>query len=190
VLRNVAEATRIAEVPAVRERIGGLAMRAALVEALILGQEVNPHVWPSGYVSQDTQAMYATMSWTCEGYPQWIDDIRELFGSTPFQMPASASVFSNEYTADLFTKFTQLSPDEAMERYKLLKLGWELIGSEFSSRHLQYEMLYTGPRHLTRGRVTRHFRWEAVDEIVKDCMDGVSLSADDDLELSASLAPN
>jgi 4-hydroxyphenylacetate 3-monooxygenase len=186
-LRKVAEATRIGEVPAVRERIAGLAMRCALVEALILGQEVSPHVWPSGYVSQDRQAMYATMSWTCEGYPQWIDDIRELLGSTPFQMPASASVFANEYTAELFTKFTQLPLDESIERYKLLKLAWDLVGSEFANRHLQYEMLYTGPRHLTRGRVGRHFRWEVVDQIVQECLEGFSLG-DDEIELSASVA--
>jgi 4-hydroxyphenylacetate 3-monooxygenase len=188
VLRKVAEATRIADVPAVRERISGLAMRAALVEALVLGQEVNPHVWPSGYVSQDRQAMYATMSWTCEGYPQWVDDIRELFGSTPFQMPASASVFTNPYTADLFTKFTQLPADEAVERYKLLKLAWDLIGSEFSNRHLQYEMLYTGPRHLTRGRVARHFRWDVVDEAVQECLDGVPIGEQVETGSSASLA--
>jgi 4-hydroxyphenylacetate 3-monooxygenase len=190
VLRKVAEATRIAEVPAVRERIAGLAMRVALLEALILGQEVNPHVWPAGYVSQDTQAMYATMSWTCEGYPQWLDDIRELFGSTPFQMPASASVFANDYTADLFAQFTQLPTDEGIERYKLLKLAWDLIGSEFANRHLQYEMLYTGPRHLTRGRVGRYFRWQVVDDVAQDCLDRVPLGADSDVAPSASLAPN
>jgi 4-hydroxyphenylacetate 3-monooxygenase len=188
VLRKVAEATSIADVPAVRERISGLAMRAALVEALVLGQEVNPHVWPSGYVSQDRQAMYATMSWTCEGYPQWVDDIRELFGSTPFQMPASASVFTNPYTADLFTKFTQLPADEAVERYKLLKLAWDLIGSEFSNRHLQYEMLYTGPRHLTRGRVARHFRWNVVDEAVQECLDSVPIEEQAETGSSTSLA--
>jgi 4-hydroxyphenylacetate 3-monooxygenase len=144
-------------------------------------------VWPSGYVSQDRQAMYATMSWTCEGYPQWIDDVRELFGSTPFQMPASASVFSNEYTADLFTKFTQLPLDESIERYKLLKLAWDLVGSEFANRHLQYEMLYTGPRHLTRGRVGRHFRWEVVDQVVEDCLEGFSLGEEEEIALSTSI---
>ena len=188
VLRMVADATRISGVPAVRERIAGLAMRVAMVEALILGQEVKPHVWPSGYVCQDKQAMYATMSWTCEGYPQWIDDIRELFGSTPFQMPASASVFSNDYTAELFTKFTQLPLDESIERYKLLKLAWDLIGSEFSNRHLQYEMLYTGPRHLTRGRVARNFRWDIVDEAAQACLQEISLNAGDNTELSPLLA--
>ena len=30
------------------------------------------------------------------------------------------------------------------ERVKLLKLLWDALGSEFGSRHLQYEMFYAG----------------------------------------------
>jgi 4-hydroxyphenylacetate 3-monooxygenase len=103
-------------------------------------------------------------------------------------MPASASVFTNDYTAELFAKFTQLPLEDAIERYKLMKLAWDLIGSEFANRHMQYEMLYTGPRHLTRGRASRYFRWEVVDKIVEDCLDGVSPSEDVEIELSGSLA--
>jgi 4-hydroxyphenylacetate 3-monooxygenase len=185
VLRKVADATQIADVPAVRERIAGLAVRVAVVEALIIAQEAQPHVWPSGYVSQDRQSMYATMAWTCESYPELIDGVRELLGSTPFQMPASVSVFDNEYTAELFTGFTGLTGDEALDRYALFKLAWDLVGSEFANRHLQYEILYAGPRHITRGRLARYFRWNVVDDVAAECLEGIATARQESIGVGA-----
>jgi 4-hydroxyphenylacetate 3-monooxygenase len=33
----------------------------------------------------------------------------------------------------------------AKERMKLLKLAWDLLGSDFVGRHMQYEKFYAGP---------------------------------------------
>jgi 4-hydroxyphenylacetate 3-monooxygenase len=164
VIKRVAEVNGIAQIPAVRDTIFGLAVRVAMVEGLIRGQEARPEQWPNGFVTQDRQTMYATMSWTMESYPDFVKTVRELLGSHPFQQPADASVFENETTAEMFAKFAMAEPPRALETYKLMRLAWDLVGSEFASRHIQYEMFYAGPRHVTRGRAGYFFRWDVIDK--------------------------
>jgi 4-hydroxyphenylacetate 3-monooxygenase len=60
--------------------------------------------------------------------------------------------------------------DDARHRYKLIKLLWDLVGSEFASRHIQYEMFYAGPKHVTRGRSAHFFRWPEADRLLERAM--------------------
>jgi len=61
-----------------------------------------------------------------------------------FQMPADVSVMHDEHLKGLFEKYWQTPQLGALERMKLYKLTWDLIGSEFAGRHLQYEKFYAG----------------------------------------------
>ena len=171
IVKKVAEENGISDIPAVRETLYKLAIRVAMVEGLILAQEANPEHWPDGFISQDRQTMYATMSWTMEYYPQFAHDIRELLGSHPFQQPADASIYDNPITAEMFAKFSLGDNVASLERYKLMRLAWDLVGTEFASRHTQYEMFYAGPKHVTRGRAGFFFRWDAVDEAARDALE-------------------
>ncbi len=69
VMKKVADANGILPVPAVRDMIAGLAMHTAMLEGLIEAENANPYKWASGHVSQDRQAMYATMAWTTSVLP-------------------------------------------------------------------------------------------------------------------------
>ena len=56
---------------------------------------------------------------------------------------------------------TQFSASgNARERVRFLKLVWDAVGSEFASRHVQYEMFYSGPRSTTTGMAYRTFDWD------------------------------
>ena len=57
-----------------------------------------------------------------------------------------------------------------MERYKLFKLAWDLVGSEFANRHTQYEMFYAGAAFVTRGHAFRTCDWEQVTIMVDRCL--------------------
>jgi len=179
VIKKVAEDNGIAQIPAVRETLYTLGVRVAMVEGLIVAQEARPEQWPDGYVTQDRQTMYATMSWTMEYYPEFIQTVRELLGSHPFQQPADVSIYDNDETAEIFSKFAMAPPAESFERYKLMRLAWDLVGSEFASRHTQYEMFYAGPKHVTRGRAGFYFRWDAVDDAARGAL--ASLGGYDDM---------
>ena len=47
------------------------------------------------------------------------------------------------------------------EKVKLLKAAWDAVGSEFGSRHTQYEMFYAGARFVVSGHSYRTFDWAA-----------------------------
>jgi len=175
----VAEENGTAEIPAVRETLFTLGVRVAMVEGLIIAQEARPEQWPDGYVCQDRQTMYATMSWTMEYYPEFIQTVRELLGSHPFQQPADVSIYDNDETADMFARFAMATPEDSVEGYKLMRMAWDLVGSEFASRHAQYEMFYAGPKHVTRGRAGFYFRWDVVDEAARSAL--ASLGGYDEL---------
>jgi 4-hydroxyphenylacetate 3-monooxygenase len=143
-----------------------------MLDALVKAEAINPHRWPGGYVSHDLQTLYATMAWSAEYYTEFVLGIREMMGSHIFQQPADASAFANEVTSDLLMEALHVgrTVDEARYRYKLIKLLWDLVGSEFASRHIQYEMFYAGPKHVTRGRSAHVFRWDQADRLLDRAM--------------------
>jgi 4-hydroxyphenylacetate 3-monooxygenase len=58
----------------------------------------------------------------------------------------------------------------SMDRVKLLKLAWDAVGSEFASRHLQYEMFYAGAQFVTRGHSFRTYDWTAAGQMAQTLM--------------------
>ena len=61
------------------------------------------------------------------------------------------------------------------EKVKFLKLAWDAIGSEFGSRHTQYEMFYAGARFVTTGHSYRTFDWAGANGMVDKPMAGYDL---------------
>jgi 4-hydroxyphenylacetate 3-monooxygenase len=48
----------------------------------------------------------------------------------------------------------------AHDRVGLLKLMWDLTGTEFAGRQLQYEMFYSAAQHIADLHVFRSYDWE------------------------------
>jgi 4-hydroxyphenylacetate 3-monooxygenase len=48
---------------------------------------------------------------------------------------------------------------EPEEKVKFLKAAWDAVGSEFGSRHTQYEMFYAGARFVTAAHSFRTYDW-------------------------------
>jgi 4-hydroxyphenylacetate 3-monooxygenase len=53
---------------------------------------------------------------------------------------------------------------------KLYKLAWDLIGSEFAGRHLQYEKFYAGASFIVRNHNFREAPWAHYHKVVDDLM--------------------
>jgi len=71
---------------------------------------------------------------------------------------------------DLINK-TQKSPAATSEeRVKLFKLAWDAVGSEFASRHTQYEMFYAGATFVTKGHSFRTYDWAGATQMVERLM--------------------
>lgn len=167
--RKIAELNNIINYPQVRETLGLLAARVTNIDALIVAMEASGEYYQGYYVPNRsilcTAQVIAQMT-----YPEMIEQIRTLSGGGMIMVPSSFADFENPETAEIIGK-TQRSPvANSLERVKLAKLAWDAVGSEFGSRHLQYEMFYSGAAFVTRGNSFRFFDWDGVKGVVEDFM--------------------
>jgi 4-hydroxyphenylacetate 3-monooxygenase len=81
-------------------------------------------------------------------------------------LPSSVSDLTSSQTCDLALAVQRSPATDGVGRVKLMKLAWDAIGSEFGSRHLQYEMFYAGAPMVTRGHAFRTFDWDRATELV------------------------
>jgi 4-hydroxyphenylacetate 3-monooxygenase len=91
-------------------------------------------------------------------------------------LPSSARDFNHPELSAIIHK-TQRSPAMAPEsRVKFLKLAWDAIGSEFASRHVQYEMFYAGAQFVTKGHSARTYDWDNARHLVQAVLDRYQLN--------------
>ena len=157
--------------PSVRETLGDLAAQVGLIEGFVHGMEAKGYDY-NGYYMPDRALLYASQVHSQALYPRVMQTIRELSGGGMLMLPSSVEDFNNPELAGLIRK-TQRSPIlSSDDRVKLFKLAWDAVGSEFASRHTQYEMFYSGPRIVTTGMAYRTFDWKQamsqVDAILSD----------------------
>ena len=167
---KVAHASGANEVPAVREVLGRFSALEAALGGMIAGQLHDAEDWPEGWKTFNRRYMYAALNWCTESHSSIIDALRELLGGGVFQMPADASVMHDEHLKGLFEKYWQTPQLGAVERMKLYKLAWDLIGSEFAGRHLQYEKFYAGASFIVRNHSFREAPWPEFHRLVDDLM--------------------
>ncbi|MFC5728913.1 MULTISPECIES: 4-hydroxyphenylacetate 3-hydroxylase family protein [Nocardioides] len=164
--RLVTEVIGTSGIPAVQDELRKMALYVGMLDGLIQGQEASPEQWPSGFVSNNREVLYATMAWSSQQFPQFALRMRELIGGHPFRQPADVSAFENPASVDAYLRTSgQTNIEDAKEHYQLMRMAWDFAGSEFASRHLQYEMFYAGPPHVTNGHLGRSFDWNRVDAL-------------------------
>jgi len=180
---RIAQSTGADQVPAVRETLGRLAAQEALLTGLIDGQLWGAEPW-GDYVSYNRRTMYAAMNWCVENYSGLIDVLRELCGGGTMQLPADVSVLDDEDLARTFREYWHTPQLAAVERLKLHRIAWDLIGSEFAGRHQQYEKFYAGAGFIVRGHSFREAPWQQFHDVVDGLLreltpDGDQLAAVD-----------
>jgi len=167
---RIAQASGANEIPAVRETLGRFAALEATLGGMIAGQVQDAEDWPEGWKTFNRRYMYAALNWCTESHSQIIDALRELCGGGIFQMPADISVMQDAKLRAQFEAYWQTPQLGATERMKLYKLAWDLIGSEFAGRHLQYEKFYAGASFIIRNHNFREAPWEGFHKVVDDLM--------------------
>jgi 4-hydroxyphenylacetate 3-monooxygenase len=167
---KIAQASGANEVPAVKEVLGRFAALEAALGGMIAGQIQDAEDWPAGFKTFNRRYMYAALNWCTESHSQIIDALRELCGGGVFQMPADVTVMHDPKLRKMFETYWQTPQLGALERMKLYKLAWDLIGSEFAGRHLQYEKFYAGASFIVRNHSFREAPWEGFHKVVDDLM--------------------
>jgi len=171
---KIAHASGANEVPAVREVLGRFSALEAALGGMIAGQIQDAEDWPEvdqqGWKTFNRRYMYAALNWCTESHSAIIDSLRELCGGGVFQMPADVTVMHDPKLRAMFETYWQTPQLPALERMKLYKLAWDLIGSEFAGRHLQYEKFYAGASFIVRNHNFREAPWAHYHKVVDDLM--------------------
>jgi len=71
-------------------------------------------------------------------------------------------------------------------RMKLFRLAFDLTGSEFAGRHLQYEKFYAGAPFIVRNHSFRETDWAAFKGLVERLMDGYGPRSGEHTERTAA----
>jgi 4-hydroxyphenylacetate 3-monooxygenase len=157
---RICQANGTDKIPAVREVLGRLASFEALIGGMVHGQLDAWEAWPEGFATPNRRIMYAALNWCQEHYTEIVDILRTLLGGYPLVMPASIDVVTDEALNDRFERWWKTPSIESVERHKLYKLAWDIVGTEFAGRHMLYEKFYAGSSIVVRNQSDREAPWE------------------------------
>ena len=170
---RMCQANGVDRIPAVRDTLGRLAALEATIGGLVNGQIEAYEQWPDGYATPNRRIMYATLNWCQEHHSEIIDALRTLAGAAPLQMPASIDLVADPELKGRFERWWATSSMPALDRLKLYKLVWDLIGSEFAGRHMLYERFYAGNSIIVRNQSDREAPWETFHATVDGLLERV-----------------
>jgi 4-hydroxyphenylacetate 3-monooxygenase len=167
---KLADMNNLKSVPAVTFTMGRLAAMQATLEGLVMGQVNCGEQQTPGFHTPNTRYVYGALHWCTNNHADICDTVRELMGAGVFQMPADASVLDDVELMEKFETYWSAPGHSATERMKLFRLAWDLLGSEFAGRHMQYEKFYAGPGFAMNNYSYLAGRWDEwtgrVDELM------------------------
>jgi 4-hydroxyphenylacetate 3-monooxygenase len=177
---GLTEAIGTTNIPSVREQLGFLAAQAAMVDGMLAGMEAEGAMRGEWYVP-NKHYMYAAQVLTQDLYPRVVNTLRDLSGGALIMLPSSIRDFADPALRKIIRTTQRAAAMEPEAKVKFLKAAWDAIGSEFGSRHTQYEMFYAGARFVTAGHSYRTFDWAGAKSMVDGLMGSYDLA--DELDL-------
>ena len=129
--------------PPVQIAMGELAALASIYEGMLLAHETSAPIrdgvlWPSMIT------LYAAMAMQSEFNGRMLEMIRELVSSSVISLPSSVADLDNPETAPFIERYMRSGSMDARSRTALVRMLWDFLGTEFGSRHQQYEKFYGG----------------------------------------------
>ncbi|MER5885621.1 4-hydroxyphenylacetate 3-hydroxylase N-terminal domain-containing protein [Streptomyces sp. NPDC001941] len=165
------------KLPQVTQTVGRLLGMVAQAKAFVLAAEASFEEVDGGRggVAPGQEISFAQRIMAGELYPRAVQEIKLLAGGSIIQLPASAQDLLHPELGPVVRKYLRAPGTDAEERIKLLKLAWDALGSEFASRHEQYERLYQGAPHVYLTMQTWAGGAEACEELARACLDSYGL---------------
>ena len=156
---ELADAHGLSAIPPVQAQLGGdIAAFTAAIDAFVVAAEAKPEM-RAGLALPNPGTVHAGISLQRRWVVDLMRAIRELGGGGFIAMPSSDSFTAPETSADV-QRYYRSAAMAAHDRVGLLKLMWDLTGTEFAGRQLQYEMFYSAAQHIADLHVFRSFDWE------------------------------
>ncbi len=174
IAKRIADTNGISNFPQVREMLGQFAADAQMVDAFVHAMEIKGSHYGE-YFIPDGNTLYSAQVLTQQLYPKVVTQIRELAGGGLIMLPSSIRDFQNPELAEIIDKTQQSPISDSRDRVKFFRLAWDALGSEFASRHTQYEMFYAGASFVTKGHCFRNYDWARSDDLVNSMLASYSL---------------
>jgi 4-hydroxyphenylacetate 3-monooxygenase len=151
--------------PAVVGMMGELVAFVSIYEAMLHAHETMGTIedgvlWPS------RTAYYAASAMQSEFNGRMLEIIREMAGAAFITLPSSDADFGNPEIAADIERYMCSGTTDAKSRVKLMRLIWDFLGSEFGSRHQQYEKFYGGPSFAAKQNLYRNFDFKQAGALV------------------------
>lgn len=128
-----------------------------------------------GVIRPAGKFLYAALGMQTEVYPRAVKLLGELAGGGVIQVPSSVLDFNDPVQTEAMEVVMGSDHLPVEERVKLFKLAWDLMGSEFAGRHVQYERFYSGNVAVVRAQAHRFYPFAEVESLVGDFMETYSL---------------
>ncbi|MGN0063562.1 MAG: 4-hydroxyphenylacetate 3-hydroxylase family protein [Nocardioides sp.] len=112
------------------------------------------------------QFLYAALGMQTEVYPRAVKLLGELAGGGVIQVPGSVLDFDDDETVASMDVVMGSDHLSVRDRVRLFKLCWDLVGSEFAGRHVQYERFYSGAAPVVKGYAFRHYPFADAEALV------------------------
>jgi len=180
IAHRTAEINGTMGIPSVRDTLGQLAAEVAMVDAFVAAMEAKGSQ-QGAYFVPHRHTLYAAQTLTQQLYGKIITTLRELAGGGMIMLPSSVKDFANPEMQRLIGKTQQSPAASAEEKVKFYKMAWDAVGSEFASRHTQYEMFYAGAGFVVKGHSFRTYDWAAAGGLLDRMMAGYDLPAAEQL---------
>jgi 4-hydroxyphenylacetate 3-monooxygenase len=152
--------------PAVATVMGEVAAIVSIYENMLLAHETTATIDADGILWPSRTALYSAMALQSELNGRMLEAIRELAGSAMITLPSSVRDFDNSEAAHDIERYMRSASSGARERMALLRCAWDFIGTEFGSRHQQYEKFYGGASFLIKQNINRFFDYERAKGLV------------------------
>jgi 4-hydroxyphenylacetate 3-monooxygenase len=175
--RRLTEAIGTTKIPSVSEKLGYMAAQASMVDAMLSGMEASGSKFGEFWVP-NKHFMYSAQVLTQDLYPLLVNSIRELSGGALIMLPSSIEDFKDPMLKKIIHTTQRAAAMGPEDKVKFLKACWDAIGSEFGSRHQQYEMFYAGARFVTAGHSFRTYDWNSATSMVENLLSSYSLAAE------------
>ncbi|MBM3526494.1 MAG: 4-hydroxyphenylacetate 3-monooxygenase [Alphaproteobacteria bacterium] len=162
---KLTEAIGTTAMPPIREQLGFLAANVSMVHAMMAGMEAEGERRGEWWVP-NKHFMYSAQVLTQDLYPRVINTLRDLSGGALIMLPSSIQDFADpelKRIIGITQRAAKMTPED---KVKFLKAAWDAVGSEFGSRHTQYEMFYAGARFVTTSHSYRTFDWRGATGMV------------------------
>jgi 4-hydroxyphenylacetate 3-monooxygenase len=156
--------------PAVRVLMGELAALASIYEGLLNAHETMAVLDEEGALWPHEPVLYTAMAMQSEFNGRMLEIVRELAGSAFITLPSSVGDFDNVEMAADINRYMRSASTDAKSRVAVMRLLWDFLGTEFGSRHQQYEKFYGGASFLVKQNVFRTYDFKRARALVDEAL--------------------